>query len=164
MSEFLNTGLYGTGETDMNKLIDNWTSAGLLFSIPDKDREKAILYLEETAERILANEEYKNNDRMNSVVFPAIVRIFRTLSGNDDDTYWGIKFQDFEDLRKIGMQLFSIEEVLEEINLYSKECMIIGEKFIKHVDCEAELLVLFCRNYSYGIYKEAHAIMISTES
>lgn len=153
MNSFLESRLVGNGETNPDKIYKTWNDIGFLEGLTVEHRRKLSLLYEEGAEKLLANDEYKYNDELGTVFFPCIRRIYSEIAGLNEG-YYSKRYKDFPEMQEKAFALFKLEEVLKELNVFTKYFMVFGELYLKNLDHEAELTVLFCDNFQSGIYKQ----------
>jgi len=154
MNSFLQSGLVGNGETDPNKIFEKWNEFGFVHGLSEEDGRKLSLLYEEAAEKLMASDEYKDNDQLGTVLFPCVRRIYSYIAGLVEDNYISRQYKNFPEMQEKAFALLKVDDILKDLNVFSKYFMIFGELYLKNIDHEAEMCCLFSSNFQAGIYNQ----------
>jgi len=67
------------------------------------------------------------------------------------DNWRGIKPEDV-------FLMINVNEIMEKLENFYKDFLPISEKYFQHIDAHAEMMVIFSRNYVFGLIKECQKI------
>ena len=149
-------------EENFQELVKRWEATGLLWFL-DKNHGEELVKILETGARMLINSRPENeHTRSSTLFFPALTRIYMSFNAlkESDSSYSSIKSipEEYEASKVLTDRLKDdIQFVLLLLEDYDKNFMPLGEKYLNHIDWEAELLKDFCDNYCLGkiqIYKK----------
>ena len=140
-------------EEKFPEIVKNWQDSGLLWFIDKKHGEELAMILEAGARMIVHSQiKYENSS---TLFFPALTRIYMSFNAirDTDSLYQTIKQipEGYEASKKLTDILKDdIQIILTLLEEYATFFMPLGERYLNHIDYEAELLKDFCENYCTG--------------
>ena len=124
--------------------IANWEKSGLLEGIPNKLKPELVKYYNQGAKHIGGLRWPMPLTDFDSLLFPAIRRIFNLVHGL------------YTDKKPINIsKSVSVKDIIAQLEDYMKYFMVLGQKYLNNCDHEAELLALFTQNYVNGLKKKS---------
>ena len=123
----------------------NWDDTGLLCDLKGDAYDTVKKYLKEIDfDKVDDGESY-------SCIVPVVRKIISSIiDGERQFGYFKNKIISVEN----ALLLVNVDDIVNQFNEYCKVYLPITEKYLSNIDCEAELAVLFSRNYVFGLIKK----------
>jgi len=121
----------------MTKKI-NWEESGLLDELDSLQKKDFCILLDKTAE--IFNTSYYKNERIETLLFPCIRRIYSIL------------FID-ESCHSLTIEDLDIKTLINDLDKLIPIILLLEQNFFKNknYDIEAEMLCLFCKNFTISL-------------
>lgn len=128
--------------------ITDWDKSGLLYGLEGRTYDLVKGYLQQI--------DWGRSDNQDlHAMLPGVVR--RVLTNIVlPDTNLSFYFKHGELLRTKVLSLFNLNDIIDRLNnLLSNVDMDLFSRFFPNLDGDAEIVLLFCRNYEQGLISEA---------
>ena len=127
---------------------NKWIDSGLLEGIEEKHHEQLSRFFNIAVEII---EKKKTDDTLRTLIFPVIRKIFG-LVVSDDDRYY--KFKNDKDIEKKVIYYMDVDDIIKKLIIHIKKILPYMSSHFQFIDVQAEMTLLFCKNYTGWILDE----------
>ena len=127
---------------------NKWIDSGLLEGIDEKHHKQLSHFFDIAVEII---EKKKTDDTLPTLIFPVIRKIFG-LVVSDDDRYY--KFKNDKDIEKKVIYYIDVDDIINKLTIHIEKILPYMFSHFKYIDVQAEMTLLFCKNYSGWILDE----------
>ena len=131
---------------------NKWIDSGLLEGIEEKHHEQLSRFFNIAVEII---EKKKTDDTLPTLIFPVIRKIFG-LVVSDDDRYY--KFKNDKDIEKKVIYYMDIDDIINKLIIHIKKIIPYISSHFGYIDVQAEMTLLFCKNYTGWILDEYYDV------
>lgn len=130
-----------------NTMKEDWEKSGLLEGLSGKPRDMVTEYFNEVDFELL--DYIEGEFDIKTYILPSIRRIVSMIEERGENEH--ISEHVFGVSKEELYLLVDVKEITGLLNVYSQGFIPFAEKFLPHIDAQAESVRLFCENYVFKL-------------
>jgi hypothetical protein len=136
----------------------NWEETGLLDGLDTLTYDTVKSYLKQ-----INFDKICDDSITYMCIAPAVRKVILSIIDNDDQ--FAIFHNQIKDVEKGKiLSLVNIDNIINELDDFCKVFLPISQKYLSNIDSEAEMIVLFCNNYVFGLINQVKIDKITTDA